>query len=117
MVDATGVGIKAEGRKLTSKRKSWNFDQQKEVSGEDEENAEPDRLIFDYLHSIMEECLPTEDPTIRELLFPDEASFSATEILLRNVQSIDQEYFASFLTQVNLNKKHNFLVVSQLKRK
>lgn len=28
-VDATGVGIKAEGRKLTSKRKSWNFDQQR----------------------------------------------------------------------------------------
>jgi hypothetical protein len=29
LVDATGVGIKAEGRKLTSKRKIWNFDQQK----------------------------------------------------------------------------------------
>ncbi len=24
MVDATGVGIKAEGRKMTSKKKSWN---------------------------------------------------------------------------------------------
>jgi hypothetical protein len=51
----------------------------------------------------MEECLPTEDPTIRELLFPDEASFSPTETLARNLQSIDQEYLMSFLTQVNLN--------------
>ncbi len=50
----------------------------------------------------MEECLP-EDPVVREMLFPDDAKFSLTEIFLRNVQSIDQEYFVQFLTQVNLN--------------
>jgi hypothetical protein len=58
MVDATGVGIRAEGRKLTSKKKSWNYDQ-KDESNYSEENAENEKLIFDYLHEIIEECLPS----------------------------------------------------------
>ncbi len=38
MVDVMGIGIKADGHKLTSKRKSWNV--QNEESNYEEENVE-----------------------------------------------------------------------------
>lgn len=39
MVDATGLGVKVEGRKMTSKKKSWNLENQKDqISGSEDEN-------------------------------------------------------------------------------
>lgn len=102
-VDVKGIGIKQEiNRKVTSKKKSWEA---KSDSFYEETNQYVERLVFDYLNEILEECLNSEDMQDSEAktLFMN-ASVRPTETFKKGLpmeKSLTLNFFSGVKVSVN----------------
>lgn len=70
---------------------------------QEEENGDSEKLIFDYLSDIIEECLPADNSALRDTLFPESPKYSPTEAVRKMLPDIDSDFFVNFLNQIVLN--------------
>ena len=68
-----------------------------------EDNVDNEKMIFDYLNDIIEECIDPKDFTTKDLLMPSQPKFAPTETLRKSLASVESEFLCNFLNQIHLN--------------
>ena len=76
-----------------------------------EENVDNEKLIFDYLSEMIEECIDPKDYATRDLLVPDPPKFPPTEALRKALPNVEREFTVNFLHQLSANREELIPIV------